>query len=249
MEDKIQELNKLAPWHIDVQISSTLTTAMAARDPSVNFMAPGKWFKEETKKIYPNGLTGKRFLDVACNCGSYCFWAKDLGALECFGFDIRKHWIDQAKWLLANRTFPGEGISFSEWDVMDMPKLNMEPFDITNFSGIFYHLPDPVLALQYASAMTKELMLFNSAYQPGLEDGFLKLKMESKERPLSGIHGISWLPTGPEVVKSILREQGFVEFKPLFQRVTQGNLGEQGQYGRLAFWASKVPGLLNQKTA
>jgi tRNA (mo5U34)-methyltransferase len=41
--------------------------------------------------IYPGGLEGRRFLDCACNCVAYSFWAKELGASETFGFDVREH--------------------------------------------------------------------------------------------------------------------------------------------------------------
>jgi tRNA (mo5U34)-methyltransferase len=49
-------------------------------------------------------------LDCACNCGAFLFWAKELGADECFGFDIRQHWIDQAEFLREHRAWPTEGM-------------------------------------------------------------------------------------------------------------------------------------------
>jgi hypothetical protein len=34
-------------------------------------------------------------------------------------------------------------------DLYDLPTLGLEPFDITIFAGIFYHLPDPFLARRF----------------------------------------------------------------------------------------------------
>jgi hypothetical protein len=50
------------------------------------------------ERLYPSGLAGKRFLDCACNAGGYSFVANELGA-TCFGFDVRAHWIEQARFL------------------------------------------------------------------------------------------------------------------------------------------------------
>ncbi len=86
--------------------------------------------------IFPEGkLDGKKFLDCACNCGGYCFWAKELGAAKCAGFDVRQYWIDQAEFLLDNRTLPTDGISFTRSDLYDVPSLNLGTFDITLFKG------------------------------------------------------------------------------------------------------------------
>src|SRR5438046_2699327 len=90
------------------RVSTSISTQVPAGTYSpefgeIAFRAPRQRFLQLLEKLYPNGLGGRRVLDCACNCGGYTFWAKEAGAGECFGFDVRKHWIDQAKFLLQHR--------------------------------------------------------------------------------------------------------------------------------------------------
>jgi tRNA (mo5U34)-methyltransferase len=158
--------------------------------------------------VYPNGLEGRSFLDCACNCGGYSFWAKELGAGDCFGFDVREHWIKQANFLLEQRQ--EKNVSFRQLDLYD---LDTEPFDVTLFKGILYHLPDPVTGLKIAAERTKELLIVNTAIHNGRDDGALVLVEEPTEVVMSGVHGLAWLPTGPEVLKGMLRWMGFKDFR------------------------------------
>ena len=112
--DLTKKIIDLGPWHLKVQVTPEVDTSVyreaVANDPkhadlagNVAFVDPGDKFKQLMQRIYPQGLAGKRVLDCACNCGAYSFWAKELGASECFGFDVREHWINQANFLKENR--------------------------------------------------------------------------------------------------------------------------------------------------
>jgi 23S rRNA G2069 N7-methylase RlmK/C1962 C5-methylase RlmI len=69
------------------------------------------------ERLYPNGLDGKRFLDCACNAGGYSLLASDLGAYS-FGFDVRDHWIEQARFLKRHFGKSDEQVRF---EVCDLP--------------------------------------------------------------------------------------------------------------------------------
>jgi tRNA (mo5U34)-methyltransferase len=100
---------------------------------------------------------------------------------------------------------------FEVLDLLDLPKRDLAPPDITLFLGIFYHLPDPLLGLKIAADATKELIILETSTRTGLEDGALFLEREGKkpEQVLSGIYGLSWRPTGPRVMEDIFRWLGF----------------------------------------
>jgi SAM-dependent methyltransferase len=150
-------------------------------------------------------LEGKRFLDCACNCGGYSFWARELGAEECFGFDVREHWIRQARFLTEVR-----GETHCRFEVCDLYELpDLEPFDVTLFKGIFYHLPDPISGLKVAADLTRDTLILNTATRSDLPDGSLVPVEETTAHPMSGIHGFCWYPTGPNTIKPILRWLGF----------------------------------------
>ena len=104
-----EEIIRLGPWHHDVQVTPEISTSVFLEAPegtyssSPSFINPLDLLANTMHKVYPEGLERRTFLDCACNAGGYCFAAKELGASDCFGFDARKHWIDQARFLAENR--------------------------------------------------------------------------------------------------------------------------------------------------
>ena len=130
-----EELTRLGPWHMEVEISPELTTAAYLESPAreypdsfgeVSFYRPRDTFIWRLSRLFPDGLQGRRVLDCACNCGAYLFYAKELGAGECIGFDVREHWIRQARFLAEHREGPTEGIRFEACDEL-LAKLPIVP--------------------------------------------------------------------------------------------------------------------------
>lgn len=245
-----EEIIRLGPWHHDVQVTPEISTNVFLEAPEgtyndssrPSFINPRDHLANTIRKIYPEGLEGRSFLDCACNAGGYCFLAKDLGASECFGFDARKHWIDQAHFLAKNRVCPTDGVRFEELDLYDLPKLGLEPFDITLFKGLFYHLPDPITGLKLAADLTREVIIVNTATWNDLPDGMLAIAEEGTEALMTGVHGLSWFPTGPDVLIRILRWMGFVETRLVVSHTQHENLPPK--LGRLEIIASRKEGLL-----
>ena len=128
------EVIRLGPWHLDVEITPELSTRAFLEAPAgtyadslgkIGFRSPREGFIERMLRIYPNGLEGRSVMDCACNCGGFLFWAKEIGAGDCFGFDVRRHWIDQAKFLAEHRSGPTDGMRFEVCDLYDLPKLGL----------------------------------------------------------------------------------------------------------------------------
>jgi tRNA (mo5U34)-methyltransferase len=243
-----QRIIELGPWHLVVQVTPEVSTsvwgeAKPETDPgSFLLHDPSGSARVAFRSAYLYGLRGRSVLDVACNCGAYLFWAKELGAGECRGFDVREHWIRQARFLAEHRTVSStEDMQFDVCDVYDLPKRSLEPADITVFSGIFYHLPDPVSAVKIAADLTNELLLLHTMTQAGEADGRLVVKNEPDDLA-SGVYGLSWLPTGPEVLKEILSWAGFVETHLAWWE-RQSALNPFA--GSLMILASKKPGLFD----
>ena len=145
---------------------------------------------------------------------------------------------------LEHRTWPSDGIRFEVLDLYDLPKRHLEPFDITLFKGIFYHLPDPVAGLKVAADMTREVLLVDTEVRLDLPDGMLVVRREGTEHPMSGVYGLNWFPTGPDVMARILNWMGFPE-----TRVTSwiaNRTREREQFGRLQIVGAREPGRLDQ---
>ena len=221
-EELREEVARLGPWHVDVDITPEVSTAsfLDARAESVredigivHFQRPHEGFLRRMGRVFPQGMKGRRVLDCACNCGYFLFWSKELGAGECLGFDAREHWIRQARFLATHRTQPSDGIRFEVCDLYDLPALDPGRFDITFFNGIFYHLPTPITGLKLAADRTDELLVLNTATRAGRPDGALVVDRESPTKLMSGLYGLNWFPTGPLVLARILGWLGFPEVR------------------------------------
>ncbi len=241
MSITIEQLRSLAPWHFDMPVADGLRTAdgndqLAIRPNAVDPKKIGKLLAA----IYPEGFAGKRFLDVACNGGCYSLLARDMGAEYVLGFDVRDHWINQAKFLRDNLPGQRDVIRFEQCDLLEADKLiGDERFDICLFKGIFYHLPDPVSSLALVANRTDEVLILDTETAIGEKDGFLQLYTEGTENPMSGVHQLAWLPTGPEVLKGILSWLGFPATRLVFWKQPPGR-----SRGRLRIVAARNQELL-----
>ncbi|HEX8285981.1 MAG TPA: methyltransferase domain-containing protein [Pyrinomonadaceae bacterium] len=224
LHDKILSLG---PWHHDVEVAPGVRTVGTAPPgtyppefgtPSV--IRPDEALAKLVKAIYPEGLAGRSVLDCACNAGGYLFAAARLGAGRCFGFDVREHWIRQARFLAEH--LPSENIEFATLDLASLPERRLAMFDMTLFNGIFYHLPDPISGLRSAADHTKELLVVNTAAIPGPGHSLI-LSRESEAEVMSGVHGLAWLPTGEGVLRAILEWCGFPHARLGYEGPAAGN--------------------------
>jgi tRNA (mo5U34)-methyltransferase len=240
-----RELRELAPWHLDVEVRGGLRTADAADAPinpelgKVSFLDAGRSYRALISSLYPAGLKDRSVLDCACNCGGYCFWSQELGASECFGFDVREHWIRQAEFLARERELPSDGCSFAVLDLYDLASRVSSQFDIAIFKGIFYHLPDPVRGLKIVADQTRELLLLNTMTRAGVADGFLAVAEESTGALMSGVYGLNWLPTGPDVLRRILHWLDFPAVRVSFWQKETGPHSGLEKLGRIELLAAR----------
>lgn len=135
------EIIRLGPWHLDVEVVPGLTTRAFLEAPPgtyqgtgeldpqrITFIDPRPDFDPLLAKVFGgDGLDGRSFLDCACNAGAYCFLAREAGAGSCFGFDVREHWIAQARFLAEHRAGPSDRIDFEVLDLYDLPERGSGP--------------------------------------------------------------------------------------------------------------------------
>lgn len=206
-----EQMQRLGPWHHDVEIAPGVSTmgVRSATNPDHRFeehYSPEQMMRHLLGSVYPAGLQGRSFLDCACNSGGHSIAAARHGAGRGFAFDARQHWLDQAAFLARHCRAPE--LTLRRCELKDLPGLGLEPFDVTLFAGIFYHLPDPVSGLRIVADLTQELLIVNTAVRPR-PDPALVLNVESDTHVLSGVDGLAWLPTGPAVLQELLAWCGF----------------------------------------
>jgi tRNA (mo5U34)-methyltransferase len=226
-----EQILELAPWHLAVDVKGT-STSIGAQDGIALVDGRGD-FRDLIERVYPAGLEGRSFLDCACNCGGYSIWARELGADRVLGFDVREHWIAQARFLSEAR---GEKIDFQLLNLYD---LDAEPFDVTLFKGILYHLEDPMRGLRVAADHTKDLLIVNTATRNGYPDGALVADTEPTAALMAGVDPVIWFPTGPETLKRMLAACGFRETRLRYwwKEVNQ----QPAHLGRLEILAARDP--------
>jgi len=230
--------SSLAPWHIKVQITPEIATDAFE---TINLIDSEVAFKELLCEIYPEqDFQNKMFLDCACNCGAYCFWARSVGFSQCYGFDVREHWIKQAEWLLQNiTTGPIDSIRFKKIDLYDVKRLGLPKFDLTFFKGLFYHLPYPIQGLQIAADLTKDVLIVNTRTKIDVPKDCFAVQEESSSELdlLSGVYGLSFIPSGPDAIIKVLKWMGFVRFDVSYETKSKTKPG----YGRTQVIAYRRP--------
>lgn len=212
--DLRSEILRLGPWHHDVEVAPGIRTGdpvppgtypAELGTPAVS--KPDLWIAELVKDLFGDGFGGRSVVDCGCNAGGHLFAAAKRGAGRCYGFDVREHWIHQARFLA--RHLPGDDIAFGIHEIDAMRAMNPEPFDVAFFFGVFYHLPDPVASLRVIADLTRELLILNTAFIRKRGVDALLLNSESRTRVMSGVHGLAWMPTGDRVLREILAWCGF----------------------------------------
>jgi hypothetical protein len=131
---------------------------------------------------------------------------------------VRSHWINQAEFIRSVK-YPGAvNINFEVADAKMFLSSAERGFDITVFKGILYHLPDPIGVLLQFGAVTREVMLVDTASADDVPEDCLYPWQESKTHVMSGVDGLAWLPGGPAAVRKIMEYAGFRHFEVPFWR-------------------------------
>jgi tRNA (mo5U34)-methyltransferase len=210
------DIAELAPWFHNLHLPDGRQTA--PQHELGDFPAV-KW--KRVAQAVPQDLSGWTVLDIGCNAGFYSFELARRGA-RVTGIDIDDHYLAQARWA-ANRFGLDDRVQFRSGQVYELAHRT-ERYDLVWFTGVFYHLRYPVLALDIVRALTGRMMMFQSLTVPGpeaaatpanisLDERDLMLaptwpKMAFIEQSLAGDPTNWWAPNHA-CVEALLRSAGF----------------------------------------
>lgn len=229
------QIEAMRPWHHDIMLFDDFSTGVVfapdrrlerADNDGVSLISPRVRYLNQLDRLYPEGMSGRSFLDCACNGGGYCFWTRERDLERGVGFDVRDHWIQQAKFVQQHRScHPTDRLEFHTMDLYELPQRDFGQFDMTYFSGIFYHLPDPVTGLKVAADRTADVLILNTAMMPDPNNPRgMTMARESRTKVMSGVHELSWFPNGKECLRDILRWLGFKDLKVTMLNESKNNL-------------------------
>jgi tRNA (mo5U34)-methyltransferase len=214
--DLRREIDALGPWFHNLHLPDGTQTAPGHRFGDFPHF---KWVK--VADCVPADLSGWSVLDIGCNAGFYSLELARRGA-SVVGLDVEPLYLRQARW--AAELFGLERrLEFIEGDVYELLH-DRRTFDLVWFTGVFYHLRYPLLALDLVRRATGRLMMFQSMTMPGTQvaDVPKDLPLDSREalcaegwpkmafieHRLAG-DATNWWAPNHACVEALLRSAGF----------------------------------------
>lgn len=114
------------------------------------------------ERILPTDLRGASVLDVGCNAGYFCIETKQRGAGRVLGIEFWGDFLRQAQ---AIAQIWNLDIEYRSLDAYDLPSIQ-EKFDLVVFTGILYHLKNPLHVLEALGQISSDAILVESEIIP-----------------------------------------------------------------------------------
>ena len=225
--DEIQQrVERLGPWFHCIDLGGGLVTkTRSAVGEPVEHPRP-TW--EKVKACLPEEFGGRSLLDVGCNAGFYAVELKRRGAGRVLGVDSQRNLVRQAVFV---REVLGLDIEYRRMSVYDLDPRELGQFDVTLALGLVYHCKHLVLALERLFAVTRELLVLETAiYPPEHSPGSFTYEVGGLRpvlHPLAYVENpgeakeaiYNWFLPGVEALTALLKNVGFdgVEVFPATQ--------------------------------
>jgi tRNA (mo5U34)-methyltransferase len=149
-------------------------------------------------------LRGKRVLDIGAWDGWFSFECErrgaDVVAVDCVEMDT----FVEARQLLESK------VEYLTLDVNELSARQLGRFDVVLFFGVLYHLRHPLLGLEKAVELSRDIALIESFVIP-TEDRRIRSVMEFYERAELGGQIDNWCGPTPECAMSMCRSAGFAQ--------------------------------------
>lgn len=111
------------------------------------------------EKHFGDRLSDVRCLDIGCHEGFFSLeMAKKVMNVK--GIDVRTESLEKAE--LVRKLKGIENTIFCHGNCYNLDEDFPDPYDLTLFLGVLYHLSDPIRALQKISKVTKELCVIET---------------------------------------------------------------------------------------
>jgi tRNA (mo5U34)-methyltransferase len=215
-EEIIERIEKLGPWFHRIELGGgVVTKTESAVGEPVEHPRP-TW--EKVRACLPEDVSGKSVLDVGCNAGFYAVELKRRGAGRVVGVDSQRSLVRQAAFV---RDVLGLDIEYRRASVYELDPRESGQFDIVLALGLIYHCKHLVLALERLYAVTRELLVLETAVYPpkrapnsfAYDVGGLRPVLHPLayvENPPEAKEAVyNWFLPGVESLRALLRNVGF----------------------------------------
>jgi tRNA (mo5U34)-methyltransferase len=211
-------VGRLGPWFHCIDLGGGLQTKTeSAIGEPVEHPRP-TW--EKVRAALPEDFNGLSVLDVGCNAGFYAVELKRRGAGRVLGVDSQRNLVRQAVFV---RDVLGLDIEYRRLSVYDLDPRALGQFDVTLALGLVYHCKHLVLALEKLFAVTRGLLVLETAiYPPERSPGSFTYEVGGLQpllHPLAYVENpgeakeaiYNWFLPGVEALTALLRNVGFDE--------------------------------------
>jgi 2-polyprenyl-6-hydroxyphenyl methylase/3-demethylubiquinone-9 3-methyltransferase len=106
------------------------------------------------RKLFPDGLHGRSFLDIGCGSGLHSLAAHSLGASPVIAIDIDENSITATKQTLS-RFAPADNWNACVLSVFDASPEILGQFDVVYSWGVLHHTGNMWTAIENAAALVK----------------------------------------------------------------------------------------------
>jgi tRNA (mo5U34)-methyltransferase len=217
-----EDIEALGPWFHNIHLPDGRQTA-----PGHGYgdFPAFKWNK--VQHSIPQDLRGWTVLDVGCNAGFYALELAKRGA-RVTALDLEPLYLEQARWVVQQCGLQ-DRIEVVEGDAYGLINSD-DAYDLVWFTGVFYHLKYPVLALDLVRRATRRLMMFQTMSMPGVEVVTAPTDLPLEERDALRAEGwpkmafveheiandpTNWWAPNHACIEALLRAAGFaVKDKP-----------------------------------
>ena len=170
-----RRVRELAPWFHNLDLNGIQT----APEHFLGDYPRVKWSR--FADALPRDMRGMSVLDIGCNAGFFALELKRRGAERVLGVDSDTRYLAQAQLASQVLELP---IELEQLSVYELPRLR-EKFDWVLFTGVFYHLRYPLLALDLIrSHVCKSHLVFQSMLRGSDQVAELKHDYPFAERAL-----------------------------------------------------------------
>ena len=148
--EELQDRIRRIKWYHSIRIGNVVTPGIAGEDHLA-------W----TAQAIPENLHGKSVLDIGAWDGYFSFLCEKRGASRVLAIDDlsgpRSLGMEGNEGFQLAKKMLGSSVEFKQMSAYDVGALD-QTFDLTIFFGVYYHLKNPLLALEVIYQRTGELL-------------------------------------------------------------------------------------------
>jgi tRNA (mo5U34)-methyltransferase len=149
-----EQINEIT-WFHSMDLGNGLVTqgpaSLAALDARIQWLG------------LPESLAGMTFLDIGAWDGFYSFEAEQRHAQRVLATDSLCWTGPKKRGFLLAREILQSRVEDVDIDAMDICPERLGMFDIVLFSGVLYHMRDPIKALANAASVTRKMLIVETA--------------------------------------------------------------------------------------